>query len=261
MFCRGDDSTGLVQREPGGDLHGYRQVFAIDAEHFIGDFSIWHGQGVMAVAEQYHLPTEIRVWGGPEAPTTVRRLPIGLARRRAVGFAVGDQVLAWQSGDVSGITPLFSWGPQRSFLGGSGWVDVPGEDLPLVLARQVNGVACSRDVCCGDGDGGEVACWGHRPSESDVFTRLMRSPYDISTPLTLVPQRDGHVFVCAETIVSELVCADATAAIEGGEVAFTTTHPFNPSRHTHRPDQGAFCSVNRSDWWQCWGTHDGWGHE
>jgi hypothetical protein len=28
-----------------------------------------------------------------------------------------------------------------------------------------------------------------------------------------------------------------------------------------RADWQAMCTQHRPDWWQCWGTHEGWGHE
>lgn len=28
-----------------------------------------------------------------------------------------------------------------------------------------------------------------------------------------------------------------------------------------RVDWQAMCIQHRPDWWQCWGAHDGWGHE
>jgi hypothetical protein len=39
------------------------------------------------------------------------------------------------------------------------------------------------------------------------------------------------------------------------------TRVFESRTPQARADWQAMCIQHRPDWWQCWGTHEGWGHE
>ncbi len=251
IYCRGDDSTGLLV-QPGESARGIYQVVLGDEYFYLREWSVWNGQGVARGIDLDGFEAAILVWGGAEAPDTTRRISLGGENGY---FTTGDQVLFYRQEDPNG---LFSWGPQRGFLGGTGWVDAPGEALPLVRVRDVAYPSCARDVCCAIREG-RVACWGHQPSAPNEFTILPDLP-PVSYGVRVVPHRDGHVFACflhIEGSVYTLHCADATAAIEGNPVSFSTIVPYPD----YRNDWQAVCAPRRSDWWQCWGTHDGWGHE
>jgi hypothetical protein len=151
--------------------------------------------------------------------------------------------------------------PQRGFLGGTGWVDTFGSAwLPTVVAGQGRWFTCARDVCCSFLEG-VTSCWGHRPSAPDEYTVL---PDDarVHGALFLVPRPDGHVYGCVPVRdQSAYLCLDVTAARDGESVAFSTMVSMPYWWAGSEPYRQAICAPRRSDWWQCWGTHDGWGHE
>ena len=102
---------------------------------------------------------------------------------------------------------------------------------------------------------------GPSPSAPDAYVTIAPDPPRSPSQLRLVPQPDGHVFVCLPDLYRfepGYQCADATAAIEGETVAFDLFIPFVGE---YRNDWQAMCVMRRPDWWQCWGTHEGWGRE
>ena len=90
--------------------------------------------------------------------------------------------------------------------------------------------------------------------------------------IELAPRADGRIEGCIRTVPdgggpTRFFCADVTTAAD--TVGPVSPEPFHeePSRvfggrtPQARVDWQAMCIQHRPDWWQCWGTHDGWGHE
>jgi hypothetical protein len=269
--CRGDNSTGLLKLPDLLPHRGWFQVRAPVTE--VMSWSTWGGSGAL-VYESVTLTGGL--WGGS---TPLGRQRVLSAMSSYVRLDSELPVALFRFGE------LLTWGPPLPNLTPSGWRG--DHDLFVVYVRPgwVTGVrdhACSRDVCCAAQGGGpdpggsplDVVCWGRTGRADGETTQVVGHPdvrlrWDLSRMIELAPRADGRIEGCiriaAEGEPVRFFCADMTTAAD--TLGPVSPEPFHeePSRvfggatPQARVDWQAMCIQHRPDWWQCWGTHEGWG--
>jgi hypothetical protein len=121
-----------------------------------------------------------------------------------------------------------------------------------------------------------IGCYGRQTRPDGVSTEVSvndrgRLPMlPDSRLLELAPRPDGRIEGCVRVDTTDgspvlFFCADVTTAADtNGPVSPEPFHEepsrvFGGATPQARVDWQAMCIQHRPDWWQCWGTHEGWG--
>ena len=278
--CRGDNSTGLLKLPDLTPHRGWAGVRPRVLEVVI--WGTWSGTGVVLSNNQVPINPFVWVWGGAIAPGRLRYVGAmgGFPR-----FDVDVPTLVFPNGYTR------AWGPEIPNLTPPGWIDLE-PSRPLYPVRpgwlpHARDLGCSRDVCCvtqggGPDPGGSpltVGCWGRTARPVGEITDVsvvgsvdFRLSWDTGRMIELAPRSDGRIEGCIRTVPdggrpTRFFCADMTTAAD--TLGPVSPEPFHeePSRvfdgrtPQARVDWQAMCIQHRPDWWQCWGTHEGWGRE
>ncbi len=263
VVCRGDNGMGLFGL---GDRGPHRGVHVVPVPEGATTFFTWGGEGyallpngpVMVGGLQHH---DVWRWGGADARSPVRWLT------RAYDLQVANMPVA-SVDPFPALTDWFvSWGPHRDFLsmqpeGTSAWTS------PTALPAYAGyGLACADDVCCEYTSA--VQCWGRRSRRdrddaarafsragmSNVRVAPMGDHVEVCVGFQLGPDRELSSFACTNASALADAPSDTIVEMSPRFAAYSATVP------SARVDWQAMCLQRRPDWWQCWGTHDGWGHE
>ena len=276
LACRGDDSTELLGP---GEALTFPNAFAGS------QWSNWGGEGV--IVNSVSGDVRVEIWGGRRFPSPF----FDTWRGEAPRFSRGDipiftsppyrfrETVPWTFFVVT------TWGHAPSWLladpnvdsdiANGAWTGTLARDLPTRDAD------CSRDVCClvhpEPSDHIRVGCWGRHLRARDEVTWVDGLP-EVAIPvgsgatvaqrrlIELFPRADGRIEGCVR-IDGRFFCADMTTAADTlGPVSPEPFHEeptrvFGGRTPQARVDWQAMCLQHRPDWWQCWGTHEGWGRE
>jgi hypothetical protein len=255
ITCRGDNSTGLLRERDLLPHRGNHLVVEPVSGRAIRSWTTWDGHGFARLWVESLHDFSVSVW----------------ADRRTIVPFVGTAPSTVDRVEVAeGVTVL----PTGTFFR-----DAP--DLPLGNIAAADDVSCARDVCCSFRNvtlgRPYVGCAGRVARSPGTTTEVVLPP---SARLTffpariveLAPQVDGRIEGCVRADRGDgspvrFFCADVTTAADTlGPVSPESFHEeptrvFESRTPQARADWQAMCIQHRPDWWQCWGTHEGWGHE
>jgi hypothetical protein len=261
--CRGNNSAGLLRR---GDVLPHRGNHEVgQSPDLVGmstyaDWAIWGGHGFARQSIPSRGAYPMEDW----ADTRTRVSTLSAIQARIPRVEIADGVTVAQE---------------------RGAVFRDLEERPLGNVPPALDVACARDVCCSlnwvpaaVGMRPYIGCYGRqiRPdgasTEVSVNDRGRLPMLPNSRFLELAPRADGRIEGCVRVGTTDgspvlFFCADMTTAADTvGPISPAPFHEeptrvFGGRTPQARPDWQAMCIQHRPDWWQCWGTHEGWGHE
>ena len=265
VLCRGNNESGLLGH---GDRLPHRGNSVIAVPSGGAEIFIWEGNGYVLLPTRVPgLYSDLWRWGGEYALMPIQWLD------RVRSFSVGGNMPMALRDD----RPV-SWGRHRSYLGLLGpeaepWSS-PQEVVSYGFGVVVDEVACLDDVCCRAYEHVGFSCWGGATADAALsFGRPLGAGYvelELNyQPLIRMVPRGDNIDVCfGNQLRSEprigVQCFDAHAVVDFSGVPVVATPVFGPdsaSRIPSRVDWQAMCVMHRPDWWQCWGTHEGWGRE
>jgi hypothetical protein len=259
IVCRGDNGTGLL---------GYGDSAPRPGNHVIGipaivdDFHTWNGRGYARapVRRVSDVPVvhegDLYRWDRGHLPTAWYS--------EVASFAVSDIGLAWR---VSSTPNHLLWRPEEDPWPTPSWFrPVDGR----MLSSQFGSRGCSattwtpRDVLCTDLAPGGVSGSRTLPPEVRVLAGF---------PVVMVaPAADGRLRACVYTergagdapFAPRAFCDSVDDIIASGSGATPMTeHPELVGSRGQGPqtrvDWQAICVIESPEWWQCHGSHAGWG--
>ena len=264
ISCRGNNDTGLLGT---GDSLPHRGNHAIALPGPVSDFFTWGGDGYALVPGGTYgdvLVHDLWRWAGPD------HLSPQVWLQQVFAFSSGgDMPMALRGGG-----DIYSWGPHRSALGlladdAEPWPTPREVWSDIIWSAFKADMSCLGDTCCLI-TAGQVLCWGGGRVDSREYREVVRSwRFDhspIPGPGGRMYLRDGEPQVCwggAPEFGIACAAARSLTLMPRDEPLVGTPFLAGGPRLPllSRPDWQAMCLQRRPDWWQCWGTHEGWGRE
>ncbi|MBX7193797.1 MAG: hypothetical protein K1X94_17225 [Sandaracinaceae bacterium] len=261
IVCRGDNGTGLLGY---GDSTPRPGNHVIDIPAVVDDFHTWRGQGYgraptrrVSDVPPVLYEGDVYRWGQGYVPTYWQSdvawlavSEIGLARR----VSRGPRQLFWRLDEEPWPAPS--------------WFDAFDGRL---FSSQFDRRGCSADP----GDPRDVGCGGptdlgHRSGRRTVPSGIA---LDTFPTVMVAPGPDGRLQACVYTQRGidgrarppRAFCDAVDDIIDSGSDSITpmTEHPELAGSRGQGPqtrtDWQAICVIESPEWWQCYGSHGGWG--